>query len=119
MFDIKGTTDIELDNRGDIILETTPNSLFRKALLTPKGYISYEYAPDSTIDSNYGNNVYYKIRENINTDVIATLNDDVRDAASYVNVPTKNIQASVDSLATINYLITYTDTSTQEITINV
>lgn len=119
MFDIKGTTDLELDNKGDLIIETTPNSLFKKALLTPKGYISYEYQPNNSIDTDYGNNVYYKIRENIDTSVIATLNEDVKDAASYVDVPTKNIQASIDSLATINYVITYTDTSTQEITINV
>ena len=119
MFDIRGDTDLVLNSEGDLILEQTPTSLFKKAILSPKGYIAIEYSPDTYIDERYGNAIYFKIKENINNSIIANMNDDVKDAASFVNVPISNIQSSINSLSTIDYTITYTDQTTERISINV
>lgn len=119
MYDIKGSNDLELDINGDLILESTPASLFRKAIITPNGYIGIEYSPNQFLDDAYGNNVYLRIRENINNTLLSTISDDVKTAVSFVNIPIKNIEASFDSLSSINYLITYIDNTTQEININV
>lgn len=119
MYDIQGSNDLELDINGDLILEQTPGGLFRKAVITPKGYIAIEFKTGSYIDENYGNAVYYKIRENINNSLLANISSDVKDATSFVNIPITNVEASLDSLSTINYLITYTDNTQQRININV
>lgn len=119
MYDIKGSRDIELDSKGDLILELTPGSLFEKAVISPKGYIAVEYSPGKYIDENYGNAVYFKIRENINNGLLSSINNDVKDAVSYVDIPINNVETSLDSLSTINYLITYTNNETQGISINV
>ena len=119
MFDLKGNTDLQLNSEGDLILEDTPSSLFKKAILTPKGYLAIEYDINTYIDERYGNAIYFKIKENINNSIISNMNDDVKDAASFVNIPISNIQSSINSLSRIDYTITYTDQSTQEISINV
>lgn len=119
MFDIKGNTDLVLNSQGDLILEEGPGSLFKKAILTPKGYIAIEYDIDTYIDETYGNAIYFKIKENINNSIIVDMNDDVRDAASFVNIPISNIQSSISSLSRVDYTITYTDQTTEEISINV
>lgn len=119
MYDIKGSADIELDINGDLILELTPGSLFEKAVLTPKGYIAIEYKPSTYVNEKYGNAVYYKIRENINNSLLANISSDVKDATDFVNIPISNVEASLDSLSSINYLITYTDNTQQRININV
>ena len=120
MYDLKDNgNDLVLDSTGDLVLETTPVSLFRKAIITPKGYLNYEYDIDSFIDTDFGNEVYFKMGENLNNSLLADLTKDVTDAASYVNIPTTSIEASISSLSQINYLIKYDDNTTQEIIINV
>jgi len=119
MYDIKGDNDLVLDQNGDLILEKTPGSLFKKAVISPKGYLTYEYQLNTFLDEEYGNAVYYKIRENLDSAILSNLTDDVRSATSFVNVPISTITASITSFSNINYLITYKDQSTQEITINV
>ena len=119
MFDIKGDADLLLNSEGDLILEQTPGSLFKKAILTPKGYMAIEYDIDTYIDEAYGNAIYFKIKENINNSIIVNINDDVKDAASFVNIPISNIQSSINSLSRVDYTITYKDQTTEEISINV
>ena len=119
MYDLKGSNDLILDSTGDLILETTPASLFKKAVITPKGYLNYEYDIDKFIDTNYGNDVYFKIGENLNNSILSDLTQDVKEAVSFVNIPTTSIEASISSLLQINYLIKYQEDTTQEIIINV
>lgn len=120
MYDLKDNgKDLVVDSTGDLILETTPSSLFKKAVVTPKGYLNYEYDIDKFIDIDFGNDVYFKIGENLNNSLLADLTQDVTEAASYVNIPTTSIQASIDSLSQINYVIKYDEDTTQEIIINV
>jgi hypothetical protein len=120
MYDLKDNgRDLIVDSTGDLVLETTPASLFRKAVITPKGYLNYEYDVDSFIDTDFGNEVYFKLGENLNNSLLADLTQDVTKAASYVNVPTTSIEASISSLSQINYLIKYDENTTQEIIINV
>ena len=116
---LKGSNDLILDSTGDLILETTPASLFKKAVITPKGYLNYEYDIDQFIDTNYGNDVYFKIGENLNNSILSDLTQDVKEAVSFVNIPTTSIEASISSLLQINYLIKYQEDTTQEIIINV
>lgn len=119
MYDLKGDDDLILDSAGDLILETTPASLFKKAVITPKGYLNYQYDIDKFIDTNFGNDVYFKIGENLNNSLLSNLTQDVTEAASYVNIPTTAIEASISSLQQINYLIKYAEDTAQEIIINV
>ena len=119
MYDLKGDDDLILDSLGDLILETTPASLFKKAVITPKGYLNYEYDIDKFIDTNFGNDVYFKIGENLNNSLLSDLTKDVTEATTYVNIPTTSIEASINSLQQINYLIKYAEDITQEIIINV
>lgn len=119
MYDLKGINDLTIDSKGDLVLETTPGSLFKKAVVTPKGYLNYEYDTNQFIDTAYGNDVYFKMGENLNNSLLSDLTKDVTEATTFVNVPTNSIEASVDSLSQINYLIKYSDNITQEIIINV
>jgi hypothetical protein len=120
MYDIAADKDLIIDaTTEDLVIEDTPNNLVRRAVITPLGYLTWEYDANKYVDQAYGNSIYTKIGENVNSSLLADMNSDVDNALKFVDVVVKEIQTVVDSLNQVTYIITYANNQTQEILINV
>ena len=134
MSDIKLSTNgdlqlIKLSSSNNIVSDVAQERnmlpiLLKRALLSPKGYITIYEIKNSELslkDSNYGNSIYQELSEGITLNLLSRIKSHIVSAITEANLnqSVESIDLNVVEAHTIQILINYTNGSNNIIEINI
>ena len=128
--------DIKISSNGDLqLIKLTSNNriindvveernlvnvLLKRALTTPKGYITIPEIVEGELsfkDGSYGNNIYKELSEGLTLNFISRVKQHVIEALNEANLNRniKSVQLNVTDTQTIQILVTYTNSNDNNI----
>lgn len=116
---------IQLNSQNKIVKDVVEDPdvlqlLLKRALTTPKGYLTITEINNNLLkfkDNSYGNDIYKELSEGLTLNFLSRVKIHIQNALSEANLDSNidNIQLNVLEAHTIQILITYTNSSENNI----
>lgn len=116
---------IQLNSQNKIVKDVVEDPdvlqlLLKRALTTPRGYLTITEINNNLLkfkDNNYGNDIYKELSEGLTLNFLSRVKIHIQNALSEANLDSNidNIQLNVLEAHTIQILITYTNSSENNI----